>query len=162
MSNNLIAHLRQQRKLLTASEVAELLGFQRNTIYQFAKDDLMPSVVIRNSVRFDPMAVAQWVEDHQFRPRRGYCLGMTQWVFANLVETNLPGKVPPLLAQVLATFPTDWLTAARCTNRHKHEFLTLWDELHVALEAQLTIPAQRELLMDMGSGSYDRQEAAHA
>ena len=50
--------------LLTVAEVVPLLGFKRTTIYDMCRDGRIPYLRFGDSVRFDPMQLADWVREH--------------------------------------------------------------------------------------------------
>ncbi len=52
-------------KLLTPQEVADLLGVQKSTIYQWTHQGYIPHVKLRNLVRFRPKAISEWVDRKQ-------------------------------------------------------------------------------------------------
>jgi excisionase family DNA binding protein len=56
-------------KLLTARELAELLGFAAGTIVDWAERDELPHFKIGNKLRFKPSEVEAWLEQ-QRRGRR--------------------------------------------------------------------------------------------
>ncbi|WP_158788599.1 helix-turn-helix domain-containing protein [Granulicella sp. L46] len=51
---------------LTAHEVADLFNVSCRTVHKHAKDGVMPSFRIGDSVRFDPLVLADWYEGQQF------------------------------------------------------------------------------------------------
>ena len=57
-------------KLLKPHEVAELLGVEKSTIYQWTHQGFIPHVKLRNLVRFRPKAIAEWVEKREQPGRR--------------------------------------------------------------------------------------------
>ena len=52
-------------KLLKPEEVAELLGVEKSTIYQWTHQGFIPHVKLRNLVRFRPKAIAEWVQKRE-------------------------------------------------------------------------------------------------
>lgn len=50
------------KKLLTAQEVAEILGVTLNWVYKLGRDGSLPSVRIGKLVRFDPKEVKEFIE----------------------------------------------------------------------------------------------------
>lgn len=53
--------------MLTATEVAELLGFHIKYIYEIAREGIIPSYQIRGGVRFDPRELAVWLQTRRRR-----------------------------------------------------------------------------------------------
>ncbi len=51
--------------MLTAAEVAELLGFHIKYIYEIAREGIIPSYQIRGGVRFDPGELAAWLRSRR-------------------------------------------------------------------------------------------------
>lgn len=49
------------KKLLTAKEVAEILGVAQSTVYKLKKEGL-PYLKIGGSVKFDEDDLAEWIE----------------------------------------------------------------------------------------------------
>ena len=54
--------LAEMKGAITAEPLARLLGMSRITIYKLAKAGRIPSFRIGSAVRFDPSAVARWLE----------------------------------------------------------------------------------------------------
>jgi excisionase family DNA binding protein len=53
---------------LNATEVAQFLGIRRDTVYAYAKAGGLPSINIgarKTLLRFDPMALGQWIRARQ-------------------------------------------------------------------------------------------------
>ena len=48
--------------LLSATELARLLGLHRQTIYEHASSGNLPCVRIGTAVRFDPAIIARWLQ----------------------------------------------------------------------------------------------------
>ena len=55
-------------RLLTASEVAELLGFSPATIVDWAEADKIPSYKLGGRLRFRSSEVEAWLEDRRRGP----------------------------------------------------------------------------------------------
>ena len=62
---SIIEKLQKFDRALTVSELAGLLSMSRRTIYEHAAARRIPSMRIGSSVRFDPSAVAKWLQDEQ-------------------------------------------------------------------------------------------------
>lgn len=57
-------------KLLTPSEVAEYLGVQTSTIYQWTHQGFIPHVKIGKFIRFKESDVLKWIEDRVTNGRK--------------------------------------------------------------------------------------------
>lgn len=57
--------LRSMKGMLTAPQLAELLGFHPKYIYEIARDGHLPSYLIRGAVRFDPKEIAIWLQQRK-------------------------------------------------------------------------------------------------
>ncbi|CAN5750817.1 hypothetical protein BH10ACI4_BH10ACI4_16990 [soil metagenome] len=55
--------IRRRKKAWTAEELADLLSLSRKHIYKLAKQQRMPSIRMGGAIRFDPEAVANWLEN---------------------------------------------------------------------------------------------------
>jgi hypothetical protein len=66
----LIEKLRSRKKALTVEELAGMLRVAMRTLYKELGDDH----ILRNSIRFDPHQIADWLEmkmlAHSVRPQR--------------------------------------------------------------------------------------------
>lgn len=60
---SIIETIRSQRTAWTAAQLSELLGMSQKHVLKMAKEQRMPSYRIGGSVRFDPGAVATWLEE---------------------------------------------------------------------------------------------------
>jgi excisionase family DNA binding protein len=47
-------------KWLTAKEVAEMLGFDRDTIYNWARTGRIPAIKLRHRLRFKQSDIQRW------------------------------------------------------------------------------------------------------
>ena len=54
--------LRSKKKALTVEELADVLGVSIRTVYLEVQEDRIPFFRVRNSIRFDPHQVADWLE----------------------------------------------------------------------------------------------------
>jgi excisionase family DNA binding protein len=61
-SETLACLVRRRRTAWTAEELAEVLSLSRKHIYKLAKRGRMPSLRIGGAIRFDPHAIAAWIE----------------------------------------------------------------------------------------------------
>ena len=61
-SETLASLVRRRRTAWTAEELAEVLSLSRKHIYKLAKKGRMPSLRIGGAIRFDPHAIAAWLE----------------------------------------------------------------------------------------------------
>jgi len=57
-------------KLLTPQEIAEYLGVQPSTIYQWTHEGFIPHVKIKNLVRFRQNDIDKWIENMATDGRR--------------------------------------------------------------------------------------------
>jgi len=57
-------------RLLTADEIALLLGVKKSTIYQWTHQDFIPHVKLRNLVRFKEDDVMAWIDKLSTKGRR--------------------------------------------------------------------------------------------
>lgn len=64
-SDDIIAKLRALPGLTSAHEISQLLGLKKATIYKFVRLNLIPCYRVGYSIRFDPTAVAAWLEGKQ-------------------------------------------------------------------------------------------------
>jgi excisionase family DNA binding protein len=62
-SDDLPAQIRKLKRALSAQQLAELLSFTRSYILKRAKAGKIPSYRIGGAVRFDPIRVADWLEE---------------------------------------------------------------------------------------------------
>jgi excisionase family DNA binding protein len=62
LEGNLASFIRGRRSAWTAEGLGELLGWSPKHVYKLASDGRMPSYRLGGSVRFDPQAVADWLE----------------------------------------------------------------------------------------------------
>jgi excisionase family DNA binding protein len=61
-TGTLVERLNKRQALMTADELAELLGTSVVQVYRLAKRGDLPSFRIATCVRFDPRVVAKWLE----------------------------------------------------------------------------------------------------
>src|SRR5581483_5687401 len=52
--------------LLTVDQVAPLLGLSRSQVYKLIKTEHLPVVRIDSKIRFSPLAVQRWIEEHLY------------------------------------------------------------------------------------------------
>ena len=57
-------HLARCSKLLTAKELAALLGISPKTIYNYVARNIIPHYKIAASVRFRARDIAEWLRSH--------------------------------------------------------------------------------------------------
>ena len=59
------------RKLLTVADLAEKLNIPVNSVYRLSRAGKIPSLKVGNSLRFDPMVIASWMDDrYEFGMKR--------------------------------------------------------------------------------------------
>ena len=63
-AHSLASKLLARHSLMTADEVAKILGVSRLTVMRWAKRGVLPSVRFRNKVMFDPGNIARWLVSH--------------------------------------------------------------------------------------------------
>ena len=54
--------MEERARLLRAHEVAERLGVALSTVYAWAERGVLPAQRIRRCLRFDPVALARWLQ----------------------------------------------------------------------------------------------------
>jgi excisionase family DNA binding protein len=54
-------------KLLSADEIAELLGVKKSTIYQWTHQKYIPHIKLGNKVRFKPSQIDKWLEQRTYK-----------------------------------------------------------------------------------------------
>jgi excisionase family DNA binding protein len=64
--------------LLTVDQVAPLLGLSRSQVYKLIKTEHLPVVRIDSKIRFSPLAIEQWIEEHLYTWEEGTWLRETQ------------------------------------------------------------------------------------
>ena len=57
-------------ELLTAKELEAILKISKKTIYSYVERGLIPYVRIESNVRFLKPQIAEWIEEHNFRPQK--------------------------------------------------------------------------------------------
>ncbi len=61
-SNTIISQLQSLNGLLTSRQIADLLAIHQETVYRWVNDGL-PHLRIRGRLRFDPFAIAAFLEE---------------------------------------------------------------------------------------------------
>ena len=64
----LIETLKGRQGLMDAKEVAPLLDMNKEVLYRKAKAGLVPDFRILGQIKFDPVVLAEWLEERQVRP----------------------------------------------------------------------------------------------
>ena len=59
----------EEKQLLDASEVAQIIGFSRWMVYRFARERRIPSIRVGNSVRFRRESIERWLDDLEIDAR---------------------------------------------------------------------------------------------
>jgi len=62
-----ITKLRAKQGLMDAKDVAPLLDMNKEVLYRKAKAGLVPHFRILGQVKFDPVMLADWLEERQVR-----------------------------------------------------------------------------------------------
>jgi excisionase family DNA binding protein len=65
MNNTLTADLQTRNSLMTVKEVIALLGVHQQTVYEWVWAGKIPSVRIGSRIKFDPRALALWMQAGQ-------------------------------------------------------------------------------------------------
>jgi excisionase family DNA binding protein len=63
--DDIVAKLKALRGLIGARTVAELLGLKPATVYKMARLNQVPCFRVGYSIRFDPSAIASWLQTRQ-------------------------------------------------------------------------------------------------
>jgi len=61
---DIIDHLKNSARLMTARELASILAISPKTIYSYAERNMIPHFKIEASVRFRGRDVAEWLYNH--------------------------------------------------------------------------------------------------
>jgi excisionase family DNA binding protein len=64
-TNTLLNQLGQRKTYLTSAEVTILLGKSRNALCRWVRIGIIPAFQSGKDYRFDPVALAGWIEAHQ-------------------------------------------------------------------------------------------------
>jgi excisionase family DNA binding protein len=161
MTQTLVQYLEQRNRALDANEVSELFGMNKDTIYRFAAEGILPSFKVGNALRFDPKELAEYV--NVFFPKRGMAHKIAVWLDEQALYRGGPRYLPELLTKVLKEVPYDWLaTAAEVSRDPSHDLRRnqLFDDFKKAV-SMLTVPEQRELLEQIKTGKYDEPISQH-
>lgn len=59
------SHIHCLPQLIGAAEVAELAGWSTKHVYDLARKGLIPHYRIGGSIRFDPIKVKAWLDQHE-------------------------------------------------------------------------------------------------
>ena len=62
-SPSLVAQLKLRHSLIPSSEVMEILGVSRNTLCHWVSTRKIPALRIGKDNKFDPIALAHWIEE---------------------------------------------------------------------------------------------------
>jgi excisionase family DNA binding protein len=65
MSSTLTADLQRRNSLMSVKEVVTLLGVHTQTVYEWVWTGKIPSVRIGSRIKFDPRALAAWMQAGQ-------------------------------------------------------------------------------------------------
>lgn len=63
-----IARLKAKQGLIDAKEAAPLLDINKEVLYRKARAGLVPHFRILGQVKFDPVVLAEWLEEREVRP----------------------------------------------------------------------------------------------
>ena len=70
---NLIADLRARTKALTSAEVCELINLHPVTLRDWSKGGRIPAYRMGREYRYDPDAIADWLQEREICPRLEPC-----------------------------------------------------------------------------------------
>jgi len=59
------------RSLLTAEQVAEMLGVPKSWVYEQSRRGLIPTVTLGRYRRYRREAITAWIEERELHPREG-------------------------------------------------------------------------------------------
>jgi excisionase family DNA binding protein len=62
---SIVAQLKLRHSLISSTEVMEILGVSRNTLCAWVSTQKIPAVRIGKVNKFDPILLAQWIEERQ-------------------------------------------------------------------------------------------------
>jgi excisionase family DNA binding protein len=62
---SIVAQLKLRHSLISSTEVMEILGVSRNTLCAWVRTHKIPAVRIGKDNKFDPIVLAQWIEERQ-------------------------------------------------------------------------------------------------
>lgn len=61
---DLAAVVEQRSGLLNVQNLIQLTGFKKTAIYDMVADGRIPYLRFDSSIRFDPIAIADWLREH--------------------------------------------------------------------------------------------------
>jgi excisionase family DNA binding protein len=61
LSQSIPSMIANRKGLMSAKQLAPLLGIGRPTLYQWAAQERIPSLTLNGQVRFDPKTIAAWL-----------------------------------------------------------------------------------------------------
>jgi excisionase family DNA binding protein len=61
---DVLEHLSQSERLMTARELASILAISPKTIYSYAERNMIPHFKIEANVRFRGRDIAEWLRNH--------------------------------------------------------------------------------------------------
>jgi excisionase family DNA binding protein len=61
----LVERLRAMDRLLTAPQLAAMLGLHRLTLYTKAREGKIPSLRVGDAIRFDPVEIANYLQGNR-------------------------------------------------------------------------------------------------
>ena len=165
MNNQFAKYIDTLDTPLTVSEVTELLGVHRDTVYRWVKDGDIPALNVgakKTILRFPPKELATWLRERQT------CFHGPARLISELIEEQAfrrggPCFLPPPLPEVLSSIGYDWLTTARrVATDPTFAFAArpLMEDFAKAVN-KLPIPEQRQLLSDIKSGKSDEPIIVH-
>jgi predicted DNA-binding transcriptional regulator AlpA len=66
---SLVSSLLTYKRGLTVKQFADIIGISGKSVYDAIKEDGLPMIRFRGSIRIDPVHAAEWLRARQVRPR---------------------------------------------------------------------------------------------
>jgi excisionase family DNA binding protein len=158
MNDSFAVYLKGLKGLLNVTQVSELLGVHKDTVYRWVRTMELPAMNIgktKTLLRFAPEDLAVWVCE---APSlfRGPARAIADWMEKQVIRRGGPRFLLPPLTKVLEMIGYDWLDAAR---RRTSPSISVPRLMHDFMEAlnKVSLAEQHQLLEDIKSGKYDEQ-----
>lgn len=158
MNDSFAVYLEGLNGLLSVTQVAELLGVHKDTVYRWVRTMELPAMNIGNAktiLRFAPKDLAAWAREAPCL-FRGPTRAITDWMEEQVIRRGGPNFLLPPLPKVLQLIGYDWLEAARHRTSPSVSVPRLMHDFTEAVN-KLPIAEQRQLLSDIKSGKYGGQ-----
>ncbi len=158
MNNRFADYLETLNGLLNVTQVSELMGLHKDTVYRWVRTMELPAMNIgatKTLLRFNPKDLAVWAREAPCL-FRGPARAISDWMEEQVIRHGGPRLLLPPLPKVLQLIGYDWLEAAR---RRTSSSISVPRLMHDFTEAvnKLPIAEQRRLISDITSGKYDGQ-----